>query len=240
MRQKGILQISNPTANVTFSISGESAYPTKGQIINMDIHLQSRQYRVLDINGSIAKCISLYDTPSYKFASPKNTYANSTLDIYLNTTLYNIFNSTAKSAIVDTTFNQDSWYNSTSGNPAYKGTYNNSGTTTNYDISLGNSTYGSEITRHIYAPSVQDIIDYLDVSPQMTYANSTLNYANVLNMIWNNTPTDAIWLRTAVAGGTTDAWMAGPDTGLLRRLSVSATANTRYCFQIDLSKIAWS
>lgn len=99
-------------------------------------------------------------------ATNDNTYADNTLDNYLNVTWYNTLSTAMKNAIVDKTFTQDSWYENSSGSPVYTGRYGSKKPgSTNYTLSLANSAYRSAITRHVYALSIQDVLDYvLDTS----------------------------------------------------------------------------
>lgn len=71
----------------------------------------NNQYRVLNISGTVAEVVAMFDiSTSQKFSSSSQTYSGSLLDTALNTTWYNTLSTTAKAAIVDKTFKQDSWY----------------------------------------------------------------------------------------------------------------------------------
>ena len=133
-----------------------------------------------------------------EFSSSGRTYSGSTLDNYLNKTWYGTLNESAKSAIVDKTFRQDSWHSNSSGNPDYSGYYGGSSPgTSSYTISLGSATFGSSITRHVYALSVQDVLDYvLDTN----ITDGQLQNYNIWNMFLK-TPvmSGAKWLRSANA-----------------------------------------
>lgn len=85
--------------------------PIKGDLINMDLDGNgNKTYRVLSINGNVAKLLGglVYDdevfggTENFAFANGHEgvRYAGSNLDIVLNTTWYNTLTDTVKTAIV--------------------------------------------------------------------------------------------------------------------------------------------
>ena len=213
----------------------------KGQIITMNIDGSDKQWRVLKVNGNIVEVVGMSDAnSSIQFDSNNtNTYAGKTLDNWLNGTYYDTFTSTAKEAIVDKTFTQDSWYRDNTGNPDYNGKHTNG----DYQISLASATYGTEITRHVYALSVQDIIDYLEVTPEMTTSNTTLTYTNIFKMFWNDEQTHSgqyLWLRSALASFSFRAFYVLGDYGFLSSNGASSIFRARAALTIDLSKIEWT
>lgn len=216
--------------------------PAKGDIINIDMTGSGtpQQYRVLKINDSVAEVLSMNAPSTQKFASSGQTYENSILDTYLNTTWYNTLSSTAKAAIIDKTFRQDSWYFGTQGNPVYQGIRGGTG----YQISLDNASYGNEIIRHCYVLSVQDVLDYLEVTPQMTQADTTLADVNVWTMFWNSTTSHSgnLWLRSArTTSNNNSAFYVTGNNGNLSFSSTDYTGGVvRPAFQIDLSKIDYT
>lgn len=213
---------------------------TKGEIITMNLDGTDKQYRVLKVDGNVAEVLSMSDGLSSAFDSNNfNFYSTKTLDIYLNNTYYNTLTSTAKEAIVDKTFRQDSWYFDSSGNPSYRGVRTNG----NYQISLATATYGAEITKHIYALSVQDIIEYLEVTPEMSYENTTLTTTNLWKMFWDDEVAHSgiyIWTQSAFAGVSTRAFNVSGPGGRLDYGDANAIQAVRPAFQIDLTKIEWT
>jgi len=170
---------SAPSAAV--QVTKSASMPAKGDIITLD----SKQYRVLKTEGTVAEVLAMYDaTTSQEFGSSQ-TYANSDIDTYCNTTFYNSLPSTMQNAIVAKTFQQDSWENDggSSAIANYAGIIN---TSTNYTFSLMSTTFGSSITRKCYVLSCQDVIDYLEVTTAMTSANTTLTNKNIWKMFWAN------------------------------------------------------
>ena len=236
----GVVVFSNPTGAITMTAvceEGGSLYPEKGEIISMDLNGDgtNEQYLVLNCSGSLAEVLARVNYGNAAFASSGQVYEGGSLDTMLNTTYYNTLSATAKAAIVDRTFKQDSWYWNTSGDPDYHGVYNSNNT--HYDISLANASFGNEITRHVYALSVQDVIDYLEVTTSMTYDDTTLNMANVQEMF--NITSGYVWLRSAYAGSASYAMYVSGDYGSVNDNGVTISNGARPAFQIDLSQVTW-
>ena len=216
--------------------------PVKGDIITLD----SKQYRVLKTEGTVAEVLAMYDAnSSIKFDSASsgynNTYAGKSLDTYCNNTFYSGLSAAMKSAIVDKTFTQDSWdLDSSVSTPShYTGKYGSSA----YYLTLKNAAYGSSITRHCYCLSVQDVLDYLEATTSMGTSDTTLTDTNIWKMFWNVTTSQSfktIWLRSAVSSDSNRVFNVSGDYGFLGRVNVGEVKGVRPAFQIDLSKIAWS
>ena len=192
----GRLEYLEATIDVTYPDIGEVTYrgsrpiivpnqwtppvkmPVKGDLILLD----GKQYRVLKINDTIAEVLTIYNAvPSCIFDSGSSqTYANSALDVFLSQEFYNDLSSTIQNAIIAKTFQQDSWQRDggSSAIANYTGTYG----TNNYTLSLMSATFGSLITRKCYVLSVQDVIDYLEVTTSMSSADTTLTSENIWKM----------------------------------------------------------
>ena len=220
--------------------------PAKGDLIMMNVDGSDKQFRVLNMNGNNAEVVAMFNSSdSHEFASSGQVYAGSALDTHLNTTWYNTLNATAKAAIVDKTFTQDSWYTTTSysGYPRYSGYYGTTKPgTTAYIISLGNAAFGNSITRHVYALSVQDVLDYiLDTS----ITDGQLRNYNIWQMFWNDEVQHTglmnyFWLRSALASSASDACRMNGYNGRVDHSGSTYTYGVRPAFTIDLSKITWS
>ena len=242
-KETGTLTLSNPTGSVTVSAVCAAAvtYPVKGDLITLD----SKQYRVLKIDGSVAEVLAMYDaSTSQKFdtnSSHNNTYAGKNIDTYCNNTFYSGLSASMKNAIVDKTFTQDSWrrYDSVPTDLHYTGKDTNGDL---YFLMLFDATYGESITRHCYCLSVQDVLDYLECTTSMGTSDTTLTGTNVLQMFWNVTATQSgkyNWLSSAFS----DNYSAFYVSGGIGYLSIDDASNTnavRPAFQIDLSKIEWT
>lgn len=231
---------SEPSAAV--SVEKAAAMPAKGDIITLD----SKQYRVLKLNGTVAEVLCMYDAnSSIKFDSASsgynNTYAGKNIDTFCNNTFYSGLSSAMKSAIVDKTFTQDSWaWAASVPTPShYTGKYGSN----TYYLTLTNAAFGTSITRHCYVLSVQDVLDYLDVTTSMGISDTTLSDTNLWKMIWNQTTSPGFtypWLRSASSGNSYSAFYINGGSGSLGRDNTNSAFAVRPAFQIDLSKISWS
>lgn len=241
LRAKGAGYGSSSFSN-SVTVKKGITMPVKGDLIT----IETKQYRVLKVNGSVAEVLAMYDaSSSQKFdtnSSPNNTYAGKNIDTYCNSTFYSGLSASMKNAIVDKTFTQDSWNRVTSvPTPSHytaKDTYGDL-----YYLVLANAAYGESITRHCYCLSIQDVLDYLDATTSMGTSDTTLTGTNVLQMFWNVTTTQSkkyIWLRSAYSGGSNDAFYVSGNYGYLDYSSITGTSAVRPAFQIDLSKIDWT
>ena len=211
---------------------------SKGQLITMNLDGTDRDYRILKLNGNIAEVLCMSTVGNSEFGG-NNTYAGSSLDTYLNTTWYNTLTAAAKAAIVSKTFNQDSWYKGTSGSPVYSGHF---GTTVpgtgSYSISKSSATYGAQITRNVYALSVQDVIDHIT---NTDLGDGKLENYNIWKMFWNTTAqpsiSETLWLRSALDGGDDFAWTVFFYNGRVAHDVVDYGFAVRPALTIDLSKI---
>ena len=232
---------SEPSAAV--SVTKAAAMPVKGDIITID----SKQYRVLKLNGTVAEVLCMYDANSsimFDSASSgyNNTYDGKNIDIYCNNTFYRGLSAAMKSAIVNKTFTQDSWKRETSvpAESHYTGKYGSS----TYYLTLANAAFGTSITRHCYCLSVQDVLDYLEATTSMGTSDTTLTERNILKMFWNVTASQNrkdIWLRSADSSSFNLAFNVNGDNGnLVNNKFVDYASAARPAFQIDLSKVEWS
>lgn len=155
--------------------------PVKGDIINMNVGVSATsRFRVLSIDGTIAKVLSLQKYTTSLFNATSKTastpgmsrtyyqkYDGSTLDTLLNTTYYNSLSSAAKAAIVATTsLQQDITLNSSSSSTkTYKVTISSDHSNDYYlnDTYLYSSTVTIG-TRYVYALSVTEIAEYFNLS----------------------------------------------------------------------------
>ena len=215
-----------------------SLLPEKGNLISMNINGTNEIFRVLKINDAIAEVFGNLKSKNSIFASSGHVYAGSELDVSLNTNFYNTLTETAKAAIVDKTFEQDKWFiDSSEGNPVYQATRERG---TDYVISLSSATFGESITRHIYALSIQDVIDFLGATPEMTVEDTVITSENLQQQLIF--PSHAsTWLRSAVDDGTTQygCYLSAPLAQFVK-FNASQGFQVRPAFQIDLSKIEWS
>lgn len=248
-----VLGVQNGTYTLLTGITYEPYIDVaKGDLITMNLDGTDRQYRVLkNTDGTVYEVLGMFDssstvafndgtTDTFADGTVGRKYADGTLDTYLNTTWYGTLSSTAKNAIVDKNVIQDMWYNSNEGNPDYIGKLLSD---TTYTMSLKSSATLTVGQRHIYALSVQDVLDYLEVTPSMTAATTTLLGASFNMLLWNTSSAQstsaAIWLRSAHAAGSQYACMASGYTGHFNYDS-NKSHYARPAFQIDLSKIPYT
>lgn len=247
LRAKGTGFGSSSFSN-SVTVTKGSAMPAKGDLIT----IESKQYRVLKTNGSVAEVLAMYDADEIKFdRSSKydefdNTYAGNNIDTYCNNTFYSSLSAKMKSAIVDKTFAQDSWnwYGWGASSAPTKEHY--TGKTlddSSYYLSIANASYGNSITRHCYCLSVQDVLDYLECNTSMGVSDTTLTGTNVLQLFWNVTTSlgsKHIWIRSADSSDSKQVVMPWADGGQMAPYYTGIPYTPRPAFQIDLSKIEWT
>lgn len=244
-KDTGTLTLSNPIGPVTVSAVCAAAvtYPIKGDLITLD----SKQYRVLKIDGSVAEVLAMYDASNSQAFGSNNTYEGSSLDTYCNNTFYGTLSTTIQNAIVSKTFRQDAWtttlYTQSPTIAKYKGIY---GSKNSYTLFLKSTTYGASISRKCYVLSCQDVIDYLEVTTSMGSEDTTLTSENVWRMFWNQSTSPGnifIWLRSADSEHSSYPMCVDIGGGRLYsayNLAFGIELPVRPAFQIDLNKIEWT
>lgn len=220
----------------------------KGDLIKLDLDGNGdKQYRVLGINGNVAKLLGMSDiSTSQKYNVPSKTstftngttgqsYVGSDLDTYLNTTWYNTLTSTVKAAIVPESRTQYmyQYYDkpNTPNTPTYTYQYQYNWSDSDYEnvnlidsILIGN--------RNIFALDLKDIFDYF---------GKVCITSNELMELWTN-QTSAVsgkywWLSSAYAGYPGFAWYVTGGNGYLGLAVVGTAGAVRPAFNLDLSKI---
>lgn len=229
----------------------------KGQILSMDLDGNgAKQYRVLSMDGDVAKVMAMYDTLSSTWDSnyPTTTmgtltvakYEGSDIDTYLNTTWYGTLKDSVKAAIVPENVVCDAWYWGNTGDPDYTGTYGTAVPgTNNYTISKyagGTLNIGN---RNVFALGVQDVIDYLNDSSVQVDATAILRNVNIWKMFWNveTQPTNYTypWLRSSVAGDSDFAWRVNGGSGNLSNgYIVGSSRVVRPALNLNLSKVPFT
>ena len=227
-------------------------YPAKGSLIYMDLNGDgnNEEYRVISGQGgplgNVVQVVTMdpVQVGPFRSSGTSAVYALSTIDTYLNSTYYNSLTSTAKEAIIDSTFTQSKWGSDTSGNPTYTGYagITNPGTTS-YKLSYYGS-FGDQLTRHVYAPSIQDIINYVT---DTNITDGKIQNYNIWQLFWktSNRPSSnsTIMLQDARnQDSPTWSFTVTSNTSMISYTSVSSsnTGEYRAVFQIDLSKVDFS
>ena len=222
--------------------------PTKGDLIKLDLDGNGdKQYRVLGINGNVAKLLGMSDiltSQKYNATSKTGTFTNGTtgqsyvgsdLDTYLNTTWYNTLTSTVKAAIVPESRTQYmyQYYDNpnTPNTPTYTYQYQY-----NWYSDYDNANLTDSIligNRNIFALDLKDIFDYF---------GKVCITSNELMELWTNQTSKVSdknwWLSSAAAVFTDYAWNVNGAFGYLSdRGDVGRAYAVRPAFNLDLSKI---
>ena len=229
--------------------------PVKGDLINLDLDGNgAKQYRVLSMNGNVCKVIAMYDTLTNAWDENYSTttmgtlsvakYEGSTIDTYLNTTLYNTLTSTAKAAIVPENVVCDAWYWGNAGDPDYTGTYGNSMPgTNNYTISKYSGGTLNIGERNVFALGVQDVIDYLNDSSVQVDTTAILRNVNIWKMFWNDEVPHSgkyLWLRSSSADNSATAWNVYGNYGTLTYTYVDDSRVVRPALNLNLNQVEFS
>ena len=220
----------------------------KGQILSMDLDGQGeKQYRVLSMNGNVAKVMAMYDTLTSVYNSTSTTttfgsitaqkYADSTLDTYLNTTWYNTLKDNVKAAIVPENVVQYfyKYYDepNTPNTPTYTYQYQHNWSDSNYNNAdnVGNVVVGN---RNVFALDLKDIFDYI--------GKVCITSDELMTMFWNSTTTvsNYPWLRSSSAGNSRNAWYVVGDGGDLYNLDAYYPLVVRPALNLNLSKIPFT
>ena len=230
------------------SVVDKTPLAVKGDILNMDLDGNgAKQYRVLSMNGDVAKVVAMYDTLSSVYNATSTTtafgsttaqkYADSTLDTYLNTTWYNTFKDNVKAAIVPENVVQYcyKYYSTpnTPNTPTYTYQYQFNWFDSDYENAdnVGNVTVGE---RNVFALDLKDIFDY--------FGKVCITSNELMTLFFNQTTTvsKCPWLRSSDADASNYVWSVFGSSGYLRYNNVLNSNVVRPALNIDLSKIEWS
>ena len=219
----------------------------KGQILSMDLNGNgAKQYRVLSMDGDVAKVVSMYNVNSvYNSASKTTTfgsttaqkYADSTLDTYLNTTWYNRLKDNVKAAIVPENIVQYcyKYYDApdTPNTPTYTYQYQYNWYDSDYNNAdnVGNVIVGE---RNVFALDLKDIFDYI--------GKVCITSDELMTMFWNSTTkvSKFPWLRSSSADISPYAWAVAGNMSMLYYTDVTRSRVVRPALNIDISKIQYT
>lgn len=211
-----------PSADLKVWVTWESvvdktpvSLAVKGNILSMNLDGQgAKQYRVLSMNGDVAKVVAMYDTLTRVYNSTSTTttfgsttaqkYESSTLDTYLNTTWYNTLTSATKAAIVPENVIQHCYQYHDEPNipntPTYTYQYQFNWSNSNYENAndVGNVTVGE---RNVFALDLKDIFDYFD--------KVCITSDELMTLFFNQTTAVSkyLWLRSSFADISRSAWL---------------------------------
>lgn len=222
---------------------------SKGSIVNLDLDGNGdKQYRVLKCNGNVAQVMAMYDDLMSAYNSTSTTttfgsttaqkYADSTLDTYLNTILYNTLTSAVKAAIVPENVVQHCYQYYDEPNIPYTPTYTYQ---YQYDWAesdcenaddVGNVTVGN---RNVFALDLKDIFDYFN--------KVCITSDELMTLFFNQTTAVSkyLWLRSSSAGDSNGAWCVRGGRGDLRiSRGVTGSNIVRPALNLNLSLIPFS
>lgn len=215
----------------------------KGDLIT----IENKQYRVLNVNDTIAEVLAMYDastsqifnttskTVSFTSGDSGQQYKGSDVDTYLNETFFATLSTTMRTAIVPKNINQDMW-----GDSEYLIHYrpyyhliSGSSQTYYYVGTYGTAEIGS---RNVYILSIGDIINYLGVPD-----NGDFTDTDILQMFWGETSNrKSLWLRSAYGKDNIYIYYVDTYYNYISGLKYNSGRAIRPAFQIDLSKIAYT
>ena len=230
--------VDNSNVNVA-GVKGDFSAPGNLVMIN------STQYRVLAVNGTQAKVVSMVNVGNSVFNSSSVTtsfgnkngqkYADSKLDQAM-TNYYNGLPEAIQDAIVEQNINQSmySWIGGTNANASFSSWYTNPFTDA---TTSGNNYYLTRIaevnvgTRKVFALDVDDVISYLG-------ANSTPQDVNELFFGVRNSVSRNVWLRSAGSVSSSYAFCVYGYYGYLNYYGYRNSYEVRPAFVLDLSLLS--
>ena len=211
---------------------------SKGDIIYMNLGNAeppagtNNKYRVLDIDGSVAKVLAMYEVNTNTAYGVSGAYGTS----YVNRTLagfYNTLSSLAKEAIVQGNVEQYSYsFNSASFNTSTHASY----------ADFSTRAYMEPVTTEIFALDVYDVELYFGGNSDGK--SGVFSTEDLWEMFYDvrtkPTPNTYPWLRSAVANSS-ECWYISDPSGIIYKYGVTETGfSARPAFYIDLNKISWS
>lgn len=201
-----------------------SEFPSKGDLIE----IEGKQYRVLNMDGSVATLFTMYDPITWQDYGVSNDYVYSVVArILLN--YFNPYLSNAmQAAIIESKIAQ------------YEYTYNTSSYNATTHASYANYSTRTEkqpITVDTYVLGVEDIEEYF---------GGRFSTSDIKMLFWNttNVPTDksSIWLNSAEKDTTNYVWYVNGRYGYIGQTQTREgnLAWIRPAFKINLSKISYT
>lgn len=231
--------------------TGKGFYALKGDLISMDLDDNGdKQYRILAMNGNVAKVLGMSDistlqkynatnkTGTFTNGTTGQLYAGSDLDTYLNTTWYNTLTSTSKAAIVPESRTQYmyKYYDKPDTPNTLTYTYQNQYDWSDSDYENADLTDSIAIgNRNVFALDLKDIYDYFGkvcITSNELLEMWTNQTSRVIGKIW--------WLSSASVDGPDFAWTVDGDHGIVGFITANNARAVRPAFTIDLSKIPFT
>ncbi len=180
------------------------------------------------------------------------SYEDGKLDQYLNQTWYNTLLPSVQEAIIPMTINQDLWLSSKDSSEYTYKCYTNYKNDSDLDKITGSmepfSDYPSVVVgeRKIYAPGIQDILDYFKNTNVLIKGTATeFRNVNILKMFWDvttipNNASNKIWCRSTWTTDATFGMTLSIKGGAFGSSAKATSIDTRAIFTIDLDNIDFS
>ena len=234
---------STPTIDLTnVNVAGVVGdFSTKGSLVTIN----NTQYRVLAVDGTMAKVMSMANGVSSKFNSSSVTasfggtdgqkYAGSILDNEM-TNFYNGLPAELQNAIVEQNISQSMyrWTSGTNASANFSAWYAKPFTDA---TTSGNNYYLTRIaevnvgTRKVFALDVDDVINYLG-------SNSTAKDVNEMFFEKRNSVSRYVWLRSASSDSSSSAFRVNGYYGYLSYIHYGNSGEVRPAFVLDLSLLS--
>lgn len=253
----GVVNLSNPSGNVTIEATCVASYPVKTDIITMNIDGTNKKFRVLkNVSGSVFEVLGMFTLQAqFNTSGTSTAFKNSNLDTYLNTTWYETLNATAKSAIVTGAYEQRNYTvssSSTSVNTTYDKEWyyykNDVSSSTTYvwcrpqSHTASSGLFSGDFTSKIYTLTAYKIIEYLNPQNTISYNNTPFTAKNIYKMVSGYTNAINVALADAEYTGRLGQINSSGSLCYASYGYISVTTNSNWypLFQIDLSKISFT
>lgn len=221
-----------------FKVGSNISPVSKGDIIYMNLGNSeppagtNNKYRVLDIDGSVAKVLAMYEVntnTAYGTSTPwQASYVYDVLRTY-----YDSLNSSARAAIVKGNVTQYSYnFNPASFNASTHASY----------ADYSTRKYVQFAASNVFALDISDIELYFGGnSADKSGVFSTEDLWEMFYDVRTKPTTNTYpWLRSAVTD-LSEAWYISDSSGYIYKYGVTETGfSARPAFYIDLNKISWS
>ena len=254
--KENILTTSVIEPDILLSSGSDTINVSKGDLITID----SKEYRVLSVEGTQAKLLAIYSQGGCRFNNSSVTtsfngtmgekYESSILDNYLENEFYPSLS--FKDAIISQNITQNMYkYNGTPADASswFKDGFTSTDTSgTNYTLSkIGSVSVGE---RHVYALDIEDIINYLGSSwtpQQLNELFLNVDYA-IENIFGDVAGATYISLRSATEYSYNTFCVCGND-GVIQSVKMAnsgmvvvqlANPSIHPAFVIDLSKVEYT
>lgn len=224
---------------VAFKVGSAAAEPvSKGDIIYMNLGNAeppvgtNNKYRVLDIDGSVAKVLAMYEVNTNTAYGTSTAWQTSYVYDILRT-YYSSLNSSARAAIVRRNLHQFSYnFNPASFNASTHASY----------ADYSTRRYVQTAASDVFALDISDIELYFggDFASKSGVFSTEDLWEMFYDVRTKPTTNTYPWLRSAVAD-LSEAWYVSDSSGYIYKYGVTETGfSARPAFYIDLDKISWS